>query len=58
MVPLDEREGEPFTAIIDGANVGYYMQSFDKGRFNYHQIKFMVSQLQFFGIAIELSLAS
>ena len=39
---LDTREGEPFTAIVDGANVAYYMQSFDKGRFNFHQIKFMV----------------
>ncbi|KAL7540471.1 hypothetical protein ACHAWF_006707 [Thalassiosira exigua] len=43
---LDEREGDPFTAIVDGANVGYYMQSFDKGRFNYHQIKFMVDTLE------------
>ncbi|KAL9189460.1 hypothetical protein ACHAXT_009135 [Thalassiosira profunda] len=43
---LDEREGEPFTAIIDGANVGYYMQSFEKGRFNYHQIKFMIDTLE------------
>lgn len=43
---LDERQGEPFTAIVDGANVGYYMQSFDKGRFNYHQIKFMVDTLE------------
>ncbi len=43
---LDERDGEPFTAILDGANIGYYMQSFDKGRFNYHQIKFMVETLE------------
>jgi len=43
---LDKREGEPFTAIVDGANIGYYMQSFDKGRFNYHQIKFMVDTLE------------
>ena len=43
---LDDREGEPFTAILDGANIGYYMQSFDKGRFNYHQIKFMVDTLE------------
>ena len=43
---LDERDGEPFTAILDGANIGYYMQSFDKGRFNYHQIKFMVDTLE------------
>lgn len=43
---IDKREGKPFTAIVDGANVGYYMQSFDKGRFNYHQIKFMVDELE------------
>ncbi|KAL7511329.1 hypothetical protein ACHAXN_008437 [Cyclotella atomus] len=43
---LDVREGEPFTAIVDGANVGYYMQNFDKGGFNYHQIKFMVDSLE------------
>ncbi|KAL7533901.1 hypothetical protein ACHAXR_005517, partial [Thalassiosira sp. AJA248-18] len=43
---LDKREGEPFTAIVDGANIGYYMQSFDKGRFNYHQIKFIVDTLE------------
>jgi hypothetical protein len=43
---LDERDGEPFTAIVDGANIAYYMQSFDKGRFNYHQIKFMVDTLE------------
>eukprot|EP00571_Detonula_confervacea_P017315 CAMPEP_0172298480 /NCGR_PEP_ID=MMETSP1058-20130122/1116_1 /TAXON_ID=83371 /ORGANISM="Detonula confervacea, Strain CCMP 353" /LENGTH=981 /DNA_ID=CAMNT_0013007755 /DNA_START=554 /DNA_END=3496 /DNA_ORIENTATION=- len=43
---LAKRQGEPFTAIVDGANIGYYMQSFDKGRFNYHQIKFMVDTLE------------
>jgi len=43
---LNKREGEPFTTIVDGANIGYYMQSFDKGRFNYHQIKFMVDTLE------------
>jgi len=43
---LDKREGEPFTAVVDGANIGYYMQSFDKGRFNYHQIKFLVDTLE------------
>ncbi len=43
---LDDRDGEPFTAILDGANIGYYMQSFDKGRFNYHQIQFMVDTLE------------
>ena len=43
---LNTREGEPFTAIVDGANVGYYMQNFDKGGFSYHQIKFMVDTLE------------
>ena len=43
---LDQRPGEPFTAIVDGANVGYYMQSFDRGRFNYYQIQFMVDTLE------------
>lgn len=43
---LDQRQGEPFTAIVDGANVGYYMQSFDRGRFNYYQIQFMVDTLE------------
>jgi len=43
---LDQRQGEPFTAIVDGANVGYYMQSFDRGRFNFYQIKFMVDTLE------------
>jgi hypothetical protein len=43
---LNTREGEPFTAIVDGANVGYYMQNFAKGGFNYHQIKFMVDTLE------------
>ena len=43
---LDKREGEPFTAIVDGANVGYFMQQFEKGRFNYHQIKFIVDTLE------------
>jgi hypothetical protein len=40
------REGPPFTAIIDGANVAYYMQNFDQGKFNFHQIKFMVDTLE------------
>jgi len=40
------REGEPFTAIIDGANVAYYMQNFQGGSFNYYQIQFMVEALE------------
>jgi hypothetical protein len=43
---LDQRQGKTFTAIVDGANVGYYMQSFDRGRFNYYQIQFMVDTLE------------
>lgn len=46
---LDEREGEPFTAIVDGANVGYYMQNFGSGRFSYHQIEFVVQALEELG---------
>ena len=40
------REGKPFTAIIDGANVAYYMQNYEGGSFNFHQIKFMVDALE------------
>jgi len=43
---LDERQGEPFTAIIDGANAAYFGQNFDQGRFNYHQIQFLVDALE------------
>mmetsp|Transcript_17996 Transcript_17996/g.27510 ORF Transcript_17996/g.27510 Transcript_17996/m.27510 type:complete len:876 (+) Transcript_17996:496-3123(+) len=43
---LDKREGEPFTAIVDGANVAYHMQNFEQGMFNFHQIKFMVDALE------------
>jgi len=43
---LDTREGKPFTAIVDGANVAYYMQNFEGGMFNFHQINFMVEALQ------------
>jgi len=42
---LDTRTGKPFTAIVDGANIAYYMQNFDQGRFNYHQIQFVVDAL-------------
>ena len=40
------REGKPFTAIVDGANIAYYMQNFEGGTFNFHQIKFMVEALE------------
>jgi len=43
---LDNRKGDPFTAIIDGANVAYYGQNFQAGKFNYHQIKFLVDALE------------
>ena len=43
---VSEREGEPFTAIVDGANIAYYMQNFEGGLFNIHQIAFMVEALE------------
>lgn len=43
---VSNREGKPFTAIVDGANVAYYMQNFEGGSFNYHQIQFMVETLE------------
>jgi pentatricopeptide repeat protein len=46
---LDQREGDPFTILIDGANVGYYNQNFEDGRFSYHQIKFVVDYLEQLG---------
>lgn len=39
---LDEREGEPYTAIVDGANVAY----FGWGRINVHQLTHMVKALE------------
>lgn len=43
---LDDRTGEPFTVVIDGPNIGYYMQNFQDGRFNFHQIKLIVESLE------------
>eukprot|EP00977_Amphora_coffeiformis_P024453 scaffold15910_cov193-Amphora_coffeaeformis.AAC.7 len=43
---LDRRIGEPFTVIIDGPNVAYFMQNFETGRFSYHQIKFVIDELE------------
>lgn len=43
---LSIRTGPPFTAIVDGANVAYYMQNFDRGRFNFSQIQFVIEALQ------------
>eukprot|EP00979_Chaetoceros_neogracilis_P012761 scaffold3465_cov267-Chaetoceros_neogracile.AAC.2 len=42
---LNDREGEPFTCIIDGANVAYY----GIGCINYHQIKLMVTAIEKMG---------
>jgi len=39
---LDKREGKPYTAIVDGANVAY----FGWGRINVHQLIHMVSALE------------
>lgn len=46
---LDERKGLPFTTIVDGANVGYYQQNFNGGRFSFHQIEFVVDSLRRLG---------
>jgi hypothetical protein len=46
---LDQRQGKPFTAVCDGANIGYYSQNFEDGKFSYHQIKFMVDSLERMG---------
>jgi len=46
---LDNRTGKPFTAIVDGANVGYYMQNFEGGGFSFHQIQFVVDSLEKLG---------
>lgn len=35
-----------FCLSSDGANVAYYMQNFDKGRFNYHQLQFVIDALE------------
>jgi len=43
---LDTREGDPFTAIIDGANVAFFGQNFAQGKFNYHQVQFVVDALE------------
>lgn len=48
-VAMRNRTGRPFTVIIDGANVAYYMQNFDRGKFNFHQIEFAVTALEGIG---------
>ena len=42
----DKCTGKSFTTIANGANVAYYMQSFEKGWFNYHQIQLMIDTLK------------
>lgn len=42
---LDTREGNPFTVIVDGANVAYY----GIGSINYHQVKLVVDTLEKMG---------
>jgi hypothetical protein len=32
--------------LLDGPNVGYYMQNFNEGTFNYHQIKFVAETME------------
>ena len=46
---MQNRSGRPFTAIVDGPNIAYYMQNFDQGTFNYHQIQFVVDALENMG---------
>jgi hypothetical protein len=40
------REGKPYTAIVDGANVAYFGQNFEQGKFNYYQIQFLIDALE------------
>jgi hypothetical protein len=47
---LEEQGKETqYTAILDGPNIAYYMQNFEQGTFNYHQIKFVVDALEGMG---------
>jgi len=46
---LQTRDGKPFTAVIDGPNIAYYMQNFQQGSFNFYQIKFVVDALEGMG---------
>eukprot|EP00521_Asterionellopsis_glacialis_P010453 CAMPEP_0195309974 /NCGR_PEP_ID=MMETSP0707-20130614/39008_1 /TAXON_ID=33640 /ORGANISM="Asterionellopsis glacialis, Strain CCMP134" /LENGTH=710 /DNA_ID=CAMNT_0040374279 /DNA_START=82 /DNA_END=2214 /DNA_ORIENTATION=+ len=39
---LDDREGKPFTAIVDGPNVAY----FGSGNVNYRQVELVVEELE------------
>jgi hypothetical protein len=43
---LDERQGKPYTAFLDGANIGFNSQNFENGRFSFHQIQLVVDALE------------
>lgn len=55
---LNERNGPPFTTIIDGANVGYYQQNFVEGRFSFHQIEAVATALEELGETVLIVLPS
>ena len=42
---LDTRQGTPYTAVIDAANIGHHMQNYEGGKFSHAQIKFVVDEL-------------
>jgi Protein-only RNase P len=46
---LENSIDDPFTAIVDGPNVAFYMQNFQNGGFSYHQIQFVVDALEGMG---------
>jgi Pentacotripeptide-repeat region of PRORP len=46
---LNTRKGQPYTTLVDGANIGYYHQNFTGGAFNFYQIKFVVDSLEKMG---------
>jgi hypothetical protein len=46
---LDRRKGEPITAILDGANIGYYLQNCEDGRFSFHQLEFFYNYMKGLG---------
>ena len=46
---MDKRRGNPFTAIVDGPNVGYFMQNSETGAFSIPQIKMVVDSLERLG---------
>ena len=42
-------EGRDYTVVIDGANVAYYSQNHERGKFNYNQIAMVVAALERMG---------